>query len=152
WSSRFMNHIMGYKEQRLLMKSLKDRPYMFREIDDLENSNKKLMQEEGDLESKNSESNMKGFRERIVLERDCKRCDFSYEELGQLKMDTQGKDKNKAKNDKTEHKMEKIEKDKAIRSQKVKSQSPRSTKVNPEKVKVNPGNVKVNPNKAEAEK
>nr|GEX72096.1 hypothetical protein [Tanacetum cinerariifolium] len=39
--------------------------------------------------------------------------------------DTQEKDKNKAKNDKTEHKMETIEKDKAIRSRKVESQSPR---------------------------
>nr|GEV12674.1 hypothetical protein [Tanacetum cinerariifolium] len=55
--------------------------------------------------------------------------------------------------------MEKIEKDKAVRSRKVKSQSPRSTKVNPRKVKVNPekvkvnlGKVKVNPDKAEAEK
>nr|GEY68055.1 hypothetical protein [Tanacetum cinerariifolium] len=59
--------------------------------------------------------------------------------------DTQEKDKNKARNDKTEHKMEKIEKDKVIRSRKVKSQSLRSTKVNP-------GKVKVNPDKAEAEK
>nr|GEY91798.1 zinc finger, CCHC-type [Tanacetum cinerariifolium] len=44
------------------------------------------------------------------------------------------------------------EKDKVIRSQKVKSQSPRSTKVNPGKVKVNPEKVKVKPGKAEAEK
>nr|GEW92164.1 hypothetical protein [Tanacetum cinerariifolium] len=58
----------------------------------------------------------------------------------------------KAKNDKTEHKMENIKKDKAVRSRKVKSQSLRSTKVNPEKVKVNPEKVKVNPDKAEAEK
>nr|GEX24506.1 hypothetical protein [Tanacetum cinerariifolium] len=42
-----------------------------------------------------------------------------------VEIDTQEKDKNKAKNDKTEHKIEKIEKDKVIRSQKVKSQSPR---------------------------
>nr|GEY85915.1 hypothetical protein [Tanacetum cinerariifolium] len=62
-----------------------------------------------------------------------------------LETDTQEKDKNKAKNDKTEHKMEKIKKDKAVQSRKVKSQSPRSTKVNP-------GKVKVNPDKAEAEK
>nr|GEW78178.1 hypothetical protein [Tanacetum cinerariifolium] len=62
-----------------------------------------------------------------------------------LEIDTQEKDKNKAKNDKTEHKMERIEKDKVIRSRKLKSQSPRSTKVNPR-------NVKVNPDKAEAEK
>nr|GEY02063.1 hypothetical protein [Tanacetum cinerariifolium] len=48
--------------------------------------------------------------------------------------------------------MEKIRKDKVIRSGKVKSQNPRSTKVNPEEVKVNPGNVKVNPDKAKAEK
>nr|GEW39034.1 hypothetical protein [Tanacetum cinerariifolium] len=59
--------------------------------------------------------------------------------------DTQEKDKNKAKNDKIEHKIEKIENDKVIRSRKVKSQSPRSTKVNPK-------NVKVNSDKAEAEK
>nr|GEU95287.1 reverse transcriptase domain-containing protein [Tanacetum cinerariifolium] len=57
-----------------------------------------------------------------------------------LETDTQEKDKNKAKNDKTVHKMEKIEKDKVIRSRKAKTQSPRSTKVNPGKVKVNPGN------------
>nr|GEZ91978.1 hypothetical protein [Tanacetum cinerariifolium] len=37
-----------------------------------------------------------------------------------LETDTQGKDKNKAKNDKTKHRMEKIGKDKAIRSQKSK--------------------------------
>nr|GFA34686.1 hypothetical protein [Tanacetum cinerariifolium] len=37
-----------------------------------------------------------------------------------MKTDTQEKDKNKAKNDKTEHEMEKIEKDKVIRSQKSK--------------------------------
>nr|GEZ30066.1 hypothetical protein [Tanacetum cinerariifolium] len=60
--------------------------------------------------------------------------DFSIVET-----DTQEKDKN----DKTEHKMEKIEKDKAIRSRKVKSQSPRSTKVNPKKVKVNPDKAEV---------
>nr|GEX87170.1 putative reverse transcriptase domain-containing protein [Tanacetum cinerariifolium] len=42
-----------------------------------------------------------------------------------LETDTQEKDKNKATNDKTEHKMEKIEKDKAVRSRKVKIQSPR---------------------------
>nr|GEY43553.1 putative reverse transcriptase domain-containing protein [Tanacetum cinerariifolium] len=52
------------------------------------------------------------------------------------------RDKNKAKNDKTKHKMEKIRKDKVIRSRKVKSQSPRSTKVNPEEVKVNPDKAK----------
>nr|GEV78244.1 hypothetical protein [Tanacetum cinerariifolium] len=61
---------------------------------------------------------------------------------GRVETDTQEKDKNKAKNDKTEHKMEKIEKDKVIRSRKVKSQSPRSTEVNPEKVKVNPDKAK----------
>nr|GEV58949.1 hypothetical protein [Tanacetum cinerariifolium] len=58
-----------------------------------------------------------------------------------LETDTQEKDKNKAKNDKTERKMEKIEKDKVIRIGKIKSQSPRSSKVNPGKVKVKPGNV-----------
>nr|GEW94618.1 hypothetical protein [Tanacetum cinerariifolium] len=60
-------------------------------------------------------------------------------------MDTQEKDKNKAKKGKTKHEMEKIKKDKVIRS-------PRSTKVNPGKVKVNPRKVKVKPDKAEAEK
>nr|GEZ11515.1 reverse transcriptase domain-containing protein [Tanacetum cinerariifolium] len=102
-----------------------------------------------------------------VLQLDCPDCEvthalsscFSFTrvshpqlQFGNPETDTQEKDKNKAKNDKTKHKMETIEKDKAIRSRKVKSQSPRSTKVNPEKVKVNPGNVKVNPDKAEAEK
>nr|GEZ39201.1 RNA-directed DNA polymerase, eukaryota [Tanacetum cinerariifolium] len=54
--------------------------------------------------------------------------------------------KTKPKNDKTKHKVEKIGKDKVIRSRKsIKSQSPRSTKVNP-------GKVKVNPDKPEAEK
>nr|GEU40600.1 reverse transcriptase domain-containing protein [Tanacetum cinerariifolium] len=57
--------------------------------------------------------------------------------FGNPETDTQEKDKNKAKNDKIEHKMEKIEKDKVIRSRKV---------------KVNLGDVKVNPDKAEAEK
>nr|GEV11731.1 ribonuclease H-like domain-containing protein [Tanacetum cinerariifolium] len=62
-----------------------------------------------------------------------------------VETDTQEKDKNKAKNDKTKHEMKKIEKDKVI-------QSPRSTKVNPGKVKVNPEKVKFKPGKAEAEK
>nr|GEU88858.1 retrovirus-related Pol polyprotein from transposon TNT 1-94 [Tanacetum cinerariifolium] len=56
---------------------------------------------------------------------------------GGVETDTQEKNKNKAKNDKTKHRMEKIKKDKVIRSQKL---------------KVNPGKVKVKPNKAEAEK
>nr|GFA06255.1 hypothetical protein CTI12_AA602910 [Tanacetum cinerariifolium] len=70
---------------------------------------------------------------------------MGYKMKGCMETDTQEKDKNKAKNDKTEHKMEKIEKDKAVRS-------PRSIKVNPEKVKINPGKVKVNPDKAKEEK
>nr|GFA18232.1 reverse transcriptase domain-containing protein [Tanacetum cinerariifolium] len=64
--------------------------------------------------------------------------------LGIPETDTQEKDKNKATNDKTEHRMKKIEKDSHSKP-KVESQSPRSTKVNPEKVKVKPS-------KAEAEK
>nr|GEY73560.1 reverse transcriptase domain-containing protein [Tanacetum cinerariifolium] len=59
--------------------------------------------------------------------------DLSRSRLGFIEkmdeMDTQEKDKNKAKNDKIEHEMEKIEKDKV-------SQSLRSTKVNLGKVKV----------------
>nr|GEY07965.1 hypothetical protein [Tanacetum cinerariifolium] len=61
----------------------------------------------------------------------------SSDDVPPKKTDTHEKDKNKAKNDKTEHGMEKIEKDKVIRSQKS---------------KVNPGKVKVKPDKAEAEK
>nr|GEZ96928.1 reverse transcriptase domain-containing protein [Tanacetum cinerariifolium] len=62
------------------------------------------------------------------------------EKIGET--NTQEKDKNKAKNNKTKHKMTKpFEAEKS----KVKSQSPRSTKVNPKKVKVNL-------DKAEAEK
>nr|GEW85754.1 alcohol dehydrogenase-like 7 [Tanacetum cinerariifolium] len=64
-------------------------------------------------------------------------------------MNTQEKDKNKAKNDKTKHELEKIEKDKVIRIQKSK---PEVNKVNPKKVKVNLRKVKVKPGKAEAEK
>nr|GEX89389.1 hypothetical protein [Tanacetum cinerariifolium] len=83
--------------------------------------------------------NIKGTEGVVGLTQWLKRWNL-YSILGTAQsheMVTQEKDKNKAKNDKTEHKMDKIEKDKVIRSRKVKSQSPRSTKVNPEKVKVN---------------
>nr|GEZ20842.1 putative reverse transcriptase domain-containing protein [Tanacetum cinerariifolium] len=59
-----------------------------------------------------------------------------------METDTQEKDKNKAKIDKTKYGMEKVEKDKVIRRPKVKSQSPRSTKVNIRKLKVKPGKAK----------
>nr|GEY24621.1 ribonuclease H-like domain-containing protein [Tanacetum cinerariifolium] len=49
WTSRFMNHIIGYKERRLLPKSLKEGPYVFRVIPDLNNEGKMKMQEEEDL-------------------------------------------------------------------------------------------------------
>nr|GEV21411.1 reverse transcriptase domain-containing protein [Tanacetum cinerariifolium] len=57
--------------------------------------------------------------------------------MGQ-EMDTQEKDKNQAKNDKTEHKMEKIGKDKVIRSQKSKVKARGQQKSIPGKLKVNP--------------
>nr|GEV51121.1 hypothetical protein [Tanacetum cinerariifolium] len=52
-------------------------------------------------------------------------CEFrvSFDDEGYTEMDIEEKDKNKAKNDKTEHGMEKIEKDKVIRSQKSKVKS-----------------------------
>nr|GEX61277.1 ribonuclease H-like domain-containing protein [Tanacetum cinerariifolium] len=65
-------------------------------------------------------------------------CLSSKKKRMSLEMDTHEKDKNKAKNDKTEHKMEKIEKDKVIRSRKVKSQSPRSTRSTPRMSKLTP--------------
>nr|GEW74583.1 hypothetical protein [Tanacetum cinerariifolium] len=51
--------------------------------------------------------------------------------------DTQEKDENKAKNDKTEHEMEKIEKDKVIRSQKSKVKARGQQKSTPGKSKSN---------------
>nr|GEW78445.1 hypothetical protein [Tanacetum cinerariifolium] len=71
-------------------------------------------------------------------------CPLTKLMVYKVETDTQEKDKNKAKNDKTKHIMEKIRKDSHSKP-KVKSQSPRSTKVNLK-------NVKVNPDKAEAEK
>nr|GEV80896.1 reverse transcriptase domain-containing protein [Tanacetum cinerariifolium] len=53
-------------------------------------------------------------------------------------MDTQEKDKNKAKNDKTEHEMEKIKKDKVIQSQKSKVKARGQQKSTPRKSKSNP--------------
>nr|GEU75726.1 retrovirus-related Pol polyprotein from transposon 17.6 [Tanacetum cinerariifolium] len=64
--------------------------------------------------------------------------------------DTQEKDKNKAKNDKTEHRMEKIEKYKFIRSRKSKVKA-RGQQSQPQESKVNTRKVKVKPGKAEAE-
>ncbi|GKB16688.1 hypothetical protein Tco_0850611 [Tanacetum coccineum] len=52
WSSRFMNHIMGYKERRLLLKSLKEGPYVFREILDPSNEGRIKMQEEEESDLK----------------------------------------------------------------------------------------------------
>ncbi|GJY12866.1 hypothetical protein Tco_0382175 [Tanacetum coccineum] len=52
WSSRFTNHIMRYKERRLLLKSLKEGPYVFKEILDPSNEGKMKMQEEEDLSDK----------------------------------------------------------------------------------------------------
>ncbi|GJT52671.1 hypothetical protein Tco_0978828 [Tanacetum coccineum] len=48
----FMNYFMGYKERRLLLKSLKEGPYVFREILDPTNEGKIKMQEEEDLNDK----------------------------------------------------------------------------------------------------
>nr|GEY29666.1 putative reverse transcriptase domain-containing protein [Tanacetum cinerariifolium] len=61
-------------------------------------------------------------------------------------MDTQETDKNQATNDKTKHKMEKIEKDEVNRSRKTKVKSFGQQK-STLKVKVNPENVKVIPDK-----
>nr|GEZ33133.1 reverse transcriptase domain-containing protein [Tanacetum cinerariifolium] len=54
-------------------------------------------------------------------------------------MDTQEKDKNKAKNDKTKHIMEKIRKDKDIRSRKSKVKARGQQKLTPGKSKSTPG-------------
>nr|GEY10444.1 reverse transcriptase domain-containing protein [Tanacetum cinerariifolium] len=58
--------------------------------------------------------------------------------FGNPETDTQEKDKNKAQNDKTEHKLEKIEKDKVIRSQKSKVKARGQQKSTPGKSKSTP--------------
>nr|GEU38116.1 hypothetical protein [Tanacetum cinerariifolium] len=68
-------------------------------------------------------------------------------EIGNVNLnetDTQEKDKNKAKNDKTEHIMKKIEKDKVIRSQKSKVKAQGQQKSTPRKSKSTPGKSKSN--------
>nr|GEU83514.1 carboxyl terminus of HSC70-interacting protein [Tanacetum cinerariifolium] len=59
-----------------------------------------------------------------------------------METDTQEKDKNKAKNDKTKHAMEKIEKDKVIRSRKSKVKARGQQKSTPGKSKSNPAKPK----------
>nr|GEZ66479.1 retrovirus-related Pol polyprotein from transposon TNT 1-94 [Tanacetum cinerariifolium] len=66
--------------------------------------------------------------------------------------DTQEKDKNKAKNDKTKHIMEKIRKGKVIRSQKSKVKARGQQKSTPGKSKSTPGMSKSNPAKPKQKK
>ena len=49
WSSRFMNVIMGYKERKLLINSIKNGPYVMKEIPDTANEGKTRLQTEDDL-------------------------------------------------------------------------------------------------------
>ncbi|PWA53136.1 hypothetical protein CTI12_AA447710 [Artemisia annua] len=50
WYSRFMNVLMGYKERKLLINSIKNGPYVMKEIANSENEGKKRLQTEDDLD------------------------------------------------------------------------------------------------------
>nr|GEY87722.1 reverse transcriptase domain-containing protein [Tanacetum cinerariifolium] len=71
---------------------------------------------------------------------------------GWRETDTQEKDTNKAKNEKTKHGMEKIEKDKVIRSRKSKVKARGQQKSTSGKSKSTPGKSKSNPTKPQQKK
>ncbi|PWA43445.1 hypothetical protein CTI12_AA535490 [Artemisia annua] len=50
WSSRFMNVLMGYKERKLLINSIKNGLYVMKEIPDSANEGQKRLQTEDDLD------------------------------------------------------------------------------------------------------
>nr|GEV17860.1 reverse transcriptase domain-containing protein [Tanacetum cinerariifolium] len=71
------------------------------------------------------------------------RGDTQHLSMGILETDTQEKDKNKAKNNKTKHRMEKIKKYKVIRSQQSKVKARGQQKSTPGKSKSNPAKPKL---------
>nr|GFC30713.1 hypothetical protein [Tanacetum cinerariifolium] len=76
--------------------------------------------------------------DQMWIEEDCKYDIVAMYGISPVKMDTQETDKNKAKKDKTKHKVEKIEKDEVNRSRKSKVKAHGQQKSTPGKSKSTP--------------